>query len=345
MSFLPPQPPFAQIRSPFSGYSVAFSPFHRNLLAVASSQYYGIAGNGRVTIMNIDSCQPVCEFMTRDGCFDIAWSEKHDHVIAAATGDGSVKIFSLNSTHDPGRPLAVLVGHTAETYSVNWNLFNRDRVCTASWDRSVRVWDASSTECVSVLSHHAAIAYEAKWNPRSDHVVASVGGDGDLVVSDIRQPTNQSRIHAHDNEILCLDWNKYREYTIATGCVDRSIRVWDVRKGATPLNVLNGHDLAVRRLRFSPHSDSLLASCSYDMTVKIWSIGEERMTRSLIDTYDHHTEFVVGLDYSNFHRDLVASTGWDRMVAVWTVGSVRRPGSKLTPPQIVHDRRIRQSAA
>lgn len=333
----------SHFRSPFSGYSVAFSPFHRNMLAVASSQYYGIAGNGRVTIFDMDrTASPMAEFLTRDGCFDVAWSEKHDHVIAAATGDGSVKIFSFSSS-DSSRPLAALIGHSAETYSVNWNLFNRDLVCTASWDRTVRVWDMTTTQCINTMSHHSAIAYEAKWNPRSDHVIASVGGDGDLVIVDMREAKNVTRIHAHDNEILCLDWNKYRDFTIATGSVDRSIRVWDIRKNVGgPVNVLNGHDLAVRRLRFSPHSETLLASCSYDMTIKIWSIGE-RMSRSLIDTYDHHSEFAVGLDFSNFHRDVVASTGWDRMVAVWQVGSVRRPGVKQVP--IVHDRRIRQAAA
>ena len=313
------------------------------MLAVASSQYYGIAGNGRVTVLDMDRpASPLAEFVTRDGCFDLAWSEKHDHVIAAATGDGSVKIFSLSSP-DTSRPLAALIGHSAETYSVNWNLFSRDLVCTASWDRTVRVWDTTTTQCVNILAHHSAIAYEAKWNPRSDHVIASVGGDGDLVIVDTREGKNVNRIHAHDNEILCMDWNKYRDFTVATGSVDRSVRVWDIRKNfGGPIHVLNGHDLAVRRLRFSPHSESLLASCSYDMTVKVWSIGD-RMSRSLLDTYDHHTEFAVGLDLSNFYRDVIASTGWDRMVAVWTVGSVRRPGIKQA--QFVQDRRIRQAAA
>ena len=339
-----------QYRSAFSGYSVAFSPFHRNLLAVASSQYYGIAGNGRITILNLDTNQPIVEFNTRDGCFDVAWSEKHDHVIAASTGDGSIKLFSTKlDVNGSSRPVAALIGHSAETYSINWNLFNRDRLCSASWDKSVRIWDIVSSQCISTLTHHAGIAYEAKWNPRTDHVVASVGGDGHLVIQDLRQAGSASsctRIRAHENEILCLDWNKYREFTVATGSVDRSIRVWDIRNVAGgPVNILNSHDLAVRRLRFSPHSESLLVSCSYDMTVKLWSIGES--SRCLLDTYDHHSEFVVGLDVSNFYRDLVASTGWDRMVALWTLGSVSRPGNvKLSPPVTrMIDRKIRQSAA
>lgn len=34
-----------------------------------------------------------------------------------------------------------------------------------------------------------------------------------------------------------------------------------------PLNQMVGHTYAVRRIRWSPHSDSVMASCSYDMTV------------------------------------------------------------------------------
>ena len=36
------------------------------------------------------------------------------------------------------------------------------------------------------------------------------------------------------------------------------------------LAVLLGHAYAVRRVAFSPHAQTLLASCSYDMTVRLW---------------------------------------------------------------------------
>ena len=47
----------------------------------------------------------------------------------------------------------------------------------------------------------------------------------------------------------------------------------------------------------SPHNSSLLASCSYDFTVRTWNISNGPRP---LETIEHHTEFVVGLDF-NLH--------------------------------------------
>ena len=67
---------------------------------------------------------------------------------------------------------------------------------------------------------------------------------------------------AHRNEVLTCDWNKYDENIIITGSVDRSIAIWDLRNSYQPMATLNGHDLAVRRVKCSPHSGSIIGSVS-----------------------------------------------------------------------------------
>lgn len=47
----------------------------------------------------------------------------------------------------------------------------------------------------------------------------------------------------------------------------------------------------------SPHNRSLLASCSYDFTIRTWNINNSRHP---LESIEHHTEFVVGLDF-NLH--------------------------------------------
>lgn len=84
-------------------------------------------------------------------------------------------------------------------------------------------------------------------------------------------------------EVLSLDWNKYRPWIIATGGVDKTIRVWDCRmvkpSGPSPdaqenvggqcENQIPGHEFAVRKVQWSPHRPELLASASYDMTCRV----------------------------------------------------------------------------
>lgn len=117
---------------------------------------------------------------------------------------------------------------------------------------------------------------------------------------------------------------QYNDCLIATGSVDKSIKVFDVRMTQRELLQLNGHGYAVRRVLWSPHSDSLIASCSYDMTVKLWRLPPGMVGGGggappimgggqgpLLQSWGHHQEFCVGLDWSMLTEGLLASTGWD----------------------------------
>jgi peroxin-7 len=60
-------------------------------------------------------------------------------------------------------------------------------------------------------------------------------------------PTSVSSI-IHPGEVLTLDWNKYQEFTYVTGCVDKAIRMWDLRNPRQPITELYGHQYAVRKV-------------------------------------------------------------------------------------------------
>ena len=113
--------------------------------------------------------------------------------------------------------------------------------------------------------------------------------------------------------MLSVDGGTYDPNFLATGSPDRSIQLWDVQKSAAPVQTMFGHQFAVRRVKFSPHAPRELISASYDMAVAVWDV----QAGAMVQRFDHHTEFVVGVDVSLFDPNLVASGSWDRKVAVW----------------------------
>lgn len=155
-------------------------------------------------------------------------------------------------------------------------------------------------------------------------------------------------------EVLSLDWNKYRPFQVATGSTDKSIKLWDLRSagqqggaagppppgapvgsgaGGQIISICTGHEYAVRKVAFSPHSPTTLASGSYDMTARIWDTDHPSTSLSSVasrlgqpaaggigatrQVHDAHTEFVVGLGWSLFQEGLIASTAWDMSVHLW----------------------------
>ncbi|KAK1889401.1 Peroxisomal targeting signal 2 receptor [Dissostichus eleginoides] len=115
--------------------------------------------------------------------------------------------------------------------------------------------------------------YAVEVSPFFPHRVAcaaaqhyGIAGDGTLRIWDVKSAACRLAIPAHKAEILSCDWCKYDQNIVATGSVDCSVCVWDLRNARQPVNQLLGHTYAIRR--FSPFSKTVLASCSYDFTVR-----------------------------------------------------------------------------
>jgi len=50
------------------------------------------------------------------------------------------------------------------------------------------------------------------------------------------------------------------------------------------------------------------------MTLMLWDTDKED---SVTRKYEHHTEFVLGVDFSLFNENQIASCSWDQRVCVW----------------------------
>ena len=86
--------------------------------------------------------------------------------------------------------------------------------------------------------------------------------DGVFKLWDITSPAASiAAVPAHQEEILSCDFNKYAEHLV-TGSIDKKIKVWDLRKLQAPLKELIGHRHPVRKVKFSPHEASVIASGS-----------------------------------------------------------------------------------
>lgn len=296
--------------------AVQFSPFVQGRIAVATSQNFGIVGNGQVVILQASGANlaRVHAYDTLDATLDVAWCEDNENIVASACGDGSIKIWDLQAPPNMN-PIRSLKEHQNEVPCVDWNTSRRDQFLTSSWDDTVKLWTLNSPTSIRTFQRHTYCVYTAKWNPQHSDVFLSTSGDSTAMIWDTRKPAPALILKAHAREILSGDWCKYNDCVIATASIDKTIKVWDVRSPNAPLTTLLGHTYPVRKVVFSPHAETLLASCSYDMTVRLWDVAAPE--DALLNVWDHHSEFAVGLDWDVLTEGMLASGSWDTCVHTW----------------------------
>jgi len=343
----------------FQGYAVKYSPFFDNRLAVAASANYGLVGNGRLYVLELTAngiqCLkwyargifrgPVSDFdryPTQDALYDVAHSEVHSNHLLTSSGDGSLRLYDVSLA--PEFPIATFQEHSREAFACSWNLTSKATFASSSWDGNVKIWNPERQQSLLTLPTHSC-TYSTQWSPHTDGVLSAVCSDSHLRVWDLRTPASASNhlilqipIHSAPfsvsnaklqptfppSEALTHDWNKYRQGVLATAGVDRIIRTFDIRQPKGPLQLLQGHGYAVRKIAWSPHLPNLLLSASYDMTCRIWTDGgdDQHMPPGELGNMGRHTEFATGVDWCLFGNEgWAASCGWDERVCVWDVRS------------------------
>ncbi|KAF5379287.1 hypothetical protein D9757_007608 [Collybiopsis confluens] len=341
--------PPAVLQTPgFAHYSLAWSPFYNTRLALASSANFGLVGNGRLHIVSLvpGPAGPTLKldkhFESQDGLYDVAWSEAHENHLVTASGDGSIRMWDIMLDN---LAIAAWQEHTKEVFSVDWSNIQKDIFVSSSNSLSLTSptkWKPDRPRSIVTLQAHHACVYQALFSPHQPDLVATCSTDGTLKIFDLRSPAYASgpgtntftnplsaavlTVPASPSEILTLDWNKYRPFILATGSVDRMVKVWDCRMvktsgdpqiGAACETSLPGHEYAVRKLQWSPHTPDILATASYDMTCRIWSTTPMGPQPALRYIHDAHTEFVVGCAWSLYDEGLLASCSWDSRLNIF----------------------------
>lgn len=148
----------------------------------------------------------------------------------------------------------------------------------------------------------------------------STAKEGDNVASRTLKPLTLS---GHARGINDVAWSASQQY-LATASDDKTLRLWDVSSesnGATASDAgealveFKGHLDFVFSTSFSPVSD-LMASGSFDSTVKLWDIR----SGSCVATLPAHSDPVTSVTF-NYDGTCVASASHDGLARVWDVGT------------------------
>lgn len=123
-------------------------------------------------------------------------------------------------------------------------------------------------------------------------------------------------LHSHRDTINCIAFHP-RYSSIASGSDDFTIKIWDWELGELEMTI-KGHTRGVRGLDYGCVPGAmgvLLASCSSDLTIKLWNPADGYKNIRTLQGHDHIVSAVRFIPNGN----LLASASKDRDIRLWDV--------------------------
>src|SRR5579864_8239947 len=139
-------------------------------------------------------------------------------------------------------------------------------IASAGWDKTVRLWDASTWETRHVLRGHSEYVSCVAISPDSN-LVASGSGDQTVKLWDSATGQEVRTLRGHTGGLFSVAFSPDGR-TLASACQDETVRIWDVATGKEMHN-LRGHAGIVLRVAYS-RDGRRLASAGFDGSVRIW---------------------------------------------------------------------------
>ncbi|EGC32883.1 hypothetical protein DICPUDRAFT_155132 [Dictyostelium purpureum] len=199
---------------------------------------------------------------------------------------------------------------------------------TGSADSTLKVWDITTTKCVSTLEDHSGWVSQCEithdpnklisgsydkmiklWDLHKGQKIKSFRGhkgsitclsnqdpnifisgsyDNTINVWDTRSHKPQITLFGHSQSVSCLLVND--QYRVISGSNDTNIRIWDIRT-STAVNVLSGHSDWINCIEVD-NTDTLISG-SCDGRVKVWSLDNHGECISTLQSHSGSVNSII----------------------------------------------------
>eukprot|EP00271_Cylindrocystis_brebissonii_P016955 TRINITY_DN4208_c0_g1_i1.p1 TRINITY_DN4208_c0_g1~~TRINITY_DN4208_c0_g1_i1.p1 ORF type:complete len:473 (-),score=64.84 TRINITY_DN4208_c0_g1_i1:396-1814(-) len=168
------------------------------------------------------------------GVYDVQQPTTHDATHGTAQHEA---LFKVDKRNNPS-------AHRFAISSVQWYPVDTGLFVAASFDKTISVWDTNTQQAEVHFSLPGKVYGIAMSGIAPHMLVAAATEDARVRLCDIASGAFSHTLAGHRDAVWAVQWSVSSEWELATGGCDGAVRMWDIRRAAGCLLVLDQYKAA-----------------------------------------------------------------------------------------------------
>lgn len=150
--------------------------------------------------------------------YEASLVEGHE-VLVSGSDDFTMILWSPLQSN---KPVARLTGHQALVNQVMFSP-NGQFLASASFDKSVKIWNAKTGKFLSSLRGHVGSVYQIAWSSDS-RMICSGSKDSTVKLWELKTRSLKQNLPGHQDEVFAIDWSPNGD-SLASGGRDKNLKM------------------------------------------------------------------------------------------------------------------------
>jgi WD40 repeat protein len=226
----------------------------------------------------------------------IRWNLLIPDLLAAGCSNGSVILFYTSKSTNPQKVLSVPDRYAA-VVDIQWDRLSSVYLLVA-YTSCISLWDTENlTEIHSFDKQQGGMTAIAWLDWTAGNFISTNSKNGILKVWNVSQRHFLESIRVCTSGISTVYFGAGTKRAVLA-CLDGSIIIYHMVKMQLEYSTAAGHTETIFDCNFSPSSPDVLATASYDGTVKVWNIQDFSLTDTLYSGQSTSKNIIYSCDWS-----------------------------------------------